>query len=100
KTGAWWVRHHEQIPAIVQDIAGIADDVLIRPIVTGQQVAGPCVVAQRCKGATHGAGELTGDEDAESFGHHAAFLGSTIRPEGANDLCHSGFNSILSSPTA
>jgi hypothetical protein len=58
--GAGRVRDH-QIPALVQDVAGVSHDVRPRPL-GGQQVAGHRIVATCEEGVPDHARELAGDK--------------------------------------
>src|SRR5690606_19241250 len=79
KPGARWMRHHEQVPAIIEYVASIAHDMLVGPIFGRQEVAGPSVMAEGCKSSPDGAGELAGDENAEGFGHgYSAAMATTL----------------------
>lgn len=62
--GAWRVGHHQQIPAIIQNISRVAHDMAVGAIFTRQEVAGPRIMATGQKGVAHGAGKFAGDQDA------------------------------------
>ncbi|WP_338606880.1 hypothetical protein V6617_10220 [Pelagibacterium nitratireducens] len=53
--------NHKQIPTVIQMITDIANDMTIAAILGWQQVARPCVMPQRRKGAPHYARILAGN---------------------------------------
>src|SRR6185437_8303816 len=54
--------HHEQIPAVIEILPGIADQMPVAAILGRQQVAGPGIVPAGSEGAADNAGEFTGDK--------------------------------------
>lgn len=73
KPRAGRMRHDHQIPAVVENVPDIADDVLVRSILGRQQIAGPSIMAAAGEGSTDDARELAGNENAKLF--HAAPVG-------------------------
>lgn len=59
------MRHHQQIPAVMQQVARVATDVAVAAVLARQQVARPGVATARKEGAAHDARIFAGHEDAQ-----------------------------------
>ncbi len=69
------MHHRQQIPAFMQQVTHVADDVAVTAILGRHQVAGPCIMAEGGKGAADDPAAFTGDQHP----HHAASISTSAR---------------------
>jgi hypothetical protein len=63
------VHYRQQIPAHVQVIANIPDEMPVASVLGGLQVNRPCIVPKRRKCLADHAAAFTADQDAERVSH-------------------------------
>lgn len=63
----------KQIPAVIEQVADIADDMPVAAVVCRQEIAGLHVVAKPIEGAAHHAGRFTADQDLHGWPSIFAF---------------------------